>query len=567
MDAWRGRRLYVTALTLALLAGSGGAWFPRSLSASETIATDTTWSGSVAIDTSVEVPRGVTLTVEAGASLLLGEGVVLEVRGRLLALGTEPSPILFTRSEPGAEWGRVLLRGAEEAVFRHCVFEFSRSTGDHKDYYDDKDADCAPVEGERPPRDYHETLVAIACDVRIEDSTFRNLPRAGGEGDAIAIISDDPELPGRASGVIARCDFLEIGQGVHTRYAHVLVDECFFTGHHGDNDDVDLYGESDPPPVIRRSVFVDPEHDDMINPTRCSAIIEDNIIAGSDDHGIVLRDRCDPVLINNLIYDCRSAGVAVQNTCDALLINNTIHDCARGVRFFDHTGRWGLPYCLVPGSGRATLINTVIAGCPTPLLLTESPAVADPGSHVVVRSCVIEGGRAAISISGEGSTVTWGDGNIDGDPGFVSPEDGDYRPADGSILVDAGTSDGAPDHDLAGDPRPCGEGTDVGAYERGGPHCPPADVPFRRGDANADGDVDVSDPVFVLLHLFAGGMDPACQASLDADDSGALDISDAVLLLGFLFRGGDAPPAPGARTCGVDPTEDGLTCRAYHDCD
>jgi len=68
-----------------------------------------------------------------------------------------------------------------------------------------------------------------------------------------------------------------------------------------------------------------------------------NVIAGSTDHGVVLRDKCLPVMINNLIYNCPSGGIAVQNQCDALLVNNTIVNSAVGIKFFDHTGRWGPP--------------------------------------------------------------------------------------------------------------------------------------------------------------------------------------------------------------------------------
>jgi hypothetical protein len=271
-------------------------------------------------------------------------------------------------------------------------------------------------------------VVALACHLDIENCTFHKLPdeSASPEGDAIAIISDDPDIPGEASANIRGCDFISIGQGVHTRYSYVLVEDCYFTGHHGDNDDVDLYGESDPPPLIRNNVMVSPAHDDMINPTRCSAVIVGNIIGNCDDHGVVLRDKCYPVMMNNLIYNCSSAGIAVQNQCDALILNNTIVNCGRGVRFFDHTGRWGPPYCLYPGSGKATLVNNIIWDCPTSLLLTDSPYTGDPGSHATVISCDIEGGLGGTSVSGN-STLTWDPANINADPLFANAGGGDFH--------------------------------------------------------------------------------------------------------------------------------------------
>ena len=111
-----------------------------------------------------------------------------------------------------------------------------------------------------------------------EHPRFRNLPDGGtsAEGDALAVISDDPQNPGTATAHFDGCQFLSIGQGIHSRFSHILVENCYFTGHHGDNDDIDMYGESTPPPLIRNNVFLNPAHDDMINPTRCSAIIVGN---------------------------------------------------------------------------------------------------------------------------------------------------------------------------------------------------------------------------------------------------------------------------------------------------
>lgn len=82
---------------------------------------------------------------------------------------------------------------------------------------------------------------------------------------------------------------------------------------------------------------------------------------------------------------------------------------------------------------------------------------------------------------------------------------------------------------------------------------------FLRGDANADGLVDISDPVFTLEYLFRGGATPRCLSALDANDSSEVDISDAIYSLGFLFTGG--PPPPNCfPVAGPDPTPDGLGC-------
>lgn len=58
-----------------------------------------------------------------------------------------------------------------------------------------------------------------------------------------------------------------------------------------------------------------------------------------------------------------------------------------------------------------------------------------------------------------------GDGNIDEDPLFVSILDGDYHLAEESPCRDAGEADSAPARDLDGDPRPWGNGPEMGADE------------------------------------------------------------------------------------------------------
>ena len=93
----------------------------------------------------------------------------------------------------------------------------------------------------------------------------------------------------------------------------------------------------------------------------------------------------------------------------------------------------------------------------------------------------------------------------------------------------------------------------------------PAAPVFRRGDANADGAVDISDATTTLGVLFLGEGNIPCVDAADANDSGDVDISDATFTLFFLFRGTVDIPPPGANACGSDPTKDGsdLGCAAY----
>ena len=91
---------------------------------------------------------------------------------------------------------------------------------------------------------------------------------------------------------------------------------------------------------------------------------------------------------------------------------------------------------------------------------------------------------------------------------------------------------------------------------------PPAQL--RRGDGDADGDLNITDAIFVLNFLFSGGRAPSCPDAADTDDNGKIEITDPIRTLGFLFLGGGDPPPPGI-TCGVDPTGADLEACTY-DC-
>lgn len=87
---------------------------------------------------------------------------------------------------------------------------------------------------------------------------------------------------------------------------------------------------------------------------------------------------------------------------------------------------------------------------------------------------------------------------------------------------------------------------------------------FRRGDADGNSTVNLTDAVFTLNALFQGGPQSTCQDSSDADDNGLLNLTDAVFTLNYLFRGsGLPPPPPGPLDPEIDPTDDNLTCAVY----
>lgn len=69
-----------------------------------------------------------------------------------------------------------------------------------------------------------------------------------------------------------------------------------------------------------------------------------------------------------------------------------------------------------------------------------------------------------------------------------------------------------------------------------------------RGDVNHSGETipDISDLVYLVDYMFAGGSAPVCWMEADVDGDGEIiNISDLVYLVAYIFLGGAAPvPCP-----------------------
>ena len=95
--------------------------------------------------------------------------------------------------------------------------------------------------------------------------------------------------------------------------------------------------------------------------------------------------------------------------------------------------------------------------------------------------------------------------------------------------------------------------------------CPSPGPLFIRGDVNLDGIRNLADVSSQLSILFQS-VNHTCLDAVDTNDDGNIDISDPVFMLLFLYSGGLAPAAPGA-TCGIDtPTQDFLPCQTGQNC-
>lgn len=64
---------------------------------------------------------------------------------------------------------------------------------------------------------------------------------------------------------------------------------------------------------------------------------------------------------------------------------------------------------------------------------------------------------------------------------------------------------------------------------------------YIAGDVDGNKLITISDVVFLINYIFAGGAAPPSSRGADADCNGIITISDGVYLLNFIFAGGPAP--------------------------
>jgi hypothetical protein len=88
---------------------------------------------------------------------------------------------------------------------------------------------------------------------------------------------------------------------------------------------------------------------------------------------------------------------------------------------------------------------------------------------------------------------------------------------------------------------------------------------FKRGDANASGTINVTDPIYILQYVIGTGPALSCMDTGDCNDDESLDLSDAIYLLQHLFLSSTPPPAPYGN-CGIDPDGQSIGCDSYPTC-
>jgi hypothetical protein len=157
--------------------------------------------------------------------------------------------------------------------------------------------------------------------------------------------------------------------------------------------------------------------------------------------------------VTNCVFTDNGTGGGGGGVCDYQSSSPALMNCT----FSANTGPFGAAIFNYSSSSPA-VTNCILwddAATQSGNEIYNAEVEGNPSSPVVTYSCVEDGYD--------------GTGNISSDPpSFVDALGGDFHLQAGSPCIDKGTSEGAPDTDIEGTPRPQGGGYDMGAYEYAG---------------------------------------------------------------------------------------------------
>ncbi|MFQ6093570.1 MAG: choice-of-anchor Q domain-containing protein, partial [bacterium] len=129
--------------------------------------------------------------------------------------------------------------------------------------------------------------------------------------------------------------------------------------------------------------------------------------------------------------------------------------------------------------------------------------------------------------------------NIDSDPLFVDPDNDNLKLQQGSECIDGGTDVNGSDEDYEGNPRPEGNGYDIGAFEY-----KESGVEDKKGDINGDGQVDVLDVVRAVNIILEIDLPPTEYELWAADCNGdeEVNVLDVVGIVNVILGTGSCTP-------------------------
>ncbi|MCP4542400.1 MAG: right-handed parallel beta-helix repeat-containing protein [Chloroflexi bacterium] len=195
------------------------------------------------------------------------------------------------------------------------------------------------------------------------------------------------------------------------------------------------------------AIFDNHIHDtsgDCLNLKHSSAIIERNELHHCGDTGISIGQPSSTTLVNNLVY-ANTDGIEIRDGAISRIVNNTVADN-------EQIGVWLRKDDLGENDSSALVLNSILMGNETDLKVDAHSTITVTYSNLYTYTAT-------------GTAIWPGEGNINTDPLFRVPQNGNYRLLQDSPCVDTGTPANAPDEDIRGIYRPHGDRHDMGAHE------------------------------------------------------------------------------------------------------
>lgn len=362
----------------------------------------------------VTVLPGVRLAVEAGATLLLSDGVCIDVQGGLLLDGSADARI-SVRSNPSSSagstfygqaghWGSIVAEDPTEGI----VIRYS------------------DIKGGSFGRDrnrHFSTISTYEAPLRVEYATIS-------EGKAPLISRGGRVYIGHSQfHTFISCN------GFVSLYNmdSLLIEHCTFAGNRAINTDaIDIKGVTNG--IVRYNHvygFLGSNCDGIdLGIYTLNNVLEHNIIHDCTDKGISIGSQSNALIRRNVIYDC-DLGVALKDSLAvAYLDQNTFYGNRHAVACYEKSA--------LRGGGQAFVKNTILAAS------VEQSIFYDTKSEIQV------------SFSLSDRELVPGTGNLYENPALVHPSTGNFELAPGSPCIDAG--DPFSPHD------PDGSTADMGAY-------------------------------------------------------------------------------------------------------
>jgi len=134
----------------------------------------------------------------------------------------------------------------------------------------------------------------------------------------------------------------------------------------------------------------------------------------------------------------------------------------------------------------------------------------------------------------QGGWLAEGEGNIDSDPLFTNPENGDYTLQEDSPCIDAGTTDTDGDgyEDIT---DYCGEAPDMGAYEYITEDCIEEECGAELADVNGDSQINILDLVQISYYILELST-PTYECAADYNGDGEVNILDLVQIVTYILE-------------------------------